>query len=991
VTSARLSAGAGVDLTRPISFTFDGWRFSGVEGDTLASALIANRVRLVGRSFKYHRARGIMTAGPEEPNALVELRTQARREPNTRATEVELYDGLAAASQNRWPSLAFDLLGVNNLVSPLLSAGFYYKTFMWPASFWEKLYEPMIRRAAGLGRAAEAPDPDHYEKAFLHCDVLVIGSGPAGLAAALAAGRRGLRVELAEADFKLGGRLLSERCEVDGIGGAGWARRVEAELSALPTVTILRRTTVHGVYDGATFSAVERVADHMAQPPDHLPRQRLWRIFARRAVLAAGAIERPIAFAGNDRPGVMLAASARTYVNRFAAAPGQRLVVFTTNDDGWRSAIDAAGAGLSIEAVVDCRADVAPHLPAAIAGTGARIFLGAVVQRAIGGRGVQSAELRDWSGRIVEIECDGLLVAGGWSPTVHLTCHLGGKPQWDGARGAFVPGTLPPGMSVAGASAGDLTLAACLRSGARAGAEAGDALGAAGASMPAPACSDETAAGTTLWHVEGGRGKAFVDFQNDVTTSDLALAVREGYRSPELAKRYTTSGMATDQGKTSNVVALAIIARERGEQIGAAATTTYRPPYTPVSFGALAGHHRGKDFRATRLSPTHAWATDAGAVFMEAGAWLRPAYFPRGREADWLPATIREAKAVRASVGLCDVSTLGKIDIQGADAGTFLDRVYCNTFSTLPVGKARYGLMLREDGFVMDDGTTSRLGPEHFLLTTTTANAVKVMQHLEFCHQCLWPDLDVQMASVSEQWAQLCVAGPRARDVLTRIVDRQHDISNAAFPYLAARELTILAGTPARLFRISFSGELGYELAVPARLGDALARQIMAAGAEFDITPYGLEALSVLRIEKGHVAGGELNGQTTAADLGLGRMMSTKKDYIGRVMAGRPALVDADRWQLVGLKPNAALDRVRAGGHIFALHREAKTENDQGYVTSAAYSPTLERWIGLALVARGRERIGDRVRVVDPLRGTDIAVEICDPVFVDPKGERLHG
>jgi methylglutamate dehydrogenase subunit C len=986
----RLPAGGRINRARPIGFTFDGRAMTGFAGDTLASALVASGVRLVGRSFKYHRPRGILTAGSEEPNALVELRSGARREPNTRATTVELFDGLDARSQNRWPSLGFDLMSVTGLAGGILSAGFYYKTFMWPAALWEKLYEPLIRRAAGLGRAAGVEDPDHYEKAHAHCDVLVIGAGPAGLMAALTAGRSGARVILADEDFVLGGRLLAERHEIDGKDAAEWLGAVEDELATLPNVRIMRRTTVFGVYDGGTYGAIERVNDHISVPPPFEARQRSWRIYAKRSVLAAGALERPLVFANNDRPGVILAGAARTYINRFAATPGQRLVVFTSGDDGWRTAVDATGAGVTVEAVIDSRADASPALAADLATAGTRILLGGVVTRVLGAPLIQAIEVREASGRIATIQCDALAMSGGWSPTVHLTSHLGGKPAWSEPLAAFVPGTLPPGMSVAGAANGAMTLAAGFAGGRDAGARAARDTGHNSPASALPKAEDEPASTSALWHVTGGRGLAFVDFQNDVTTKDISLASREGYRSVELLKRYTTLGMATDQGKTSNVNGLAILAAQQGRPVDAVGSTLNRPPYTPVAIGALAGHHRGKEFRATRLSPLHAWAGKQGAVFVETGAWLRASWFPRAGE-DWLAAATREAKAVRSAVGLTDVSTLGKIDIQGPDAATLLDRVYCNTFSTLAVGRARYGLMLRDDGFVMDDGTTSRLGPEHFLMTTTTANAVGVMRHLEFCHQCLWPDLDVQMATVSEQWAQMAIAGPRSRDVLARIVDRQHDLSNAAFPYLTARAVSILGGMQARLFRISYSGELAYELAVPAGVGGSVAEAIMAAGADLGIAAYGLEAMGMMRVEKGHVAGNEINGQTTARDLGLAKMMSTRKDYIGRAMANRPALIEPNRWGLVGLKPMTRTARIGAGAHLLPIGEATTAANDLGYVTSAAFSPALGHWIGLGLIAGGTGRIGRRVRLVDLIRDTELDVEVCEPVFYDLSGERLHG
>ncbi len=986
--SRRLPTGGLIDRAQPLEFTFDGRRLSGLRGDTLASALLANGVTLVGRSFKYHRPRGVLTAGSEEPNALVELRTGARREPNTRATMVELYDRLSAASQNRWPSLEHDALSLNRLAAPLFGAGFYYKTFMWPAAFWEKLYEPVIRRAAGLGRAAEGEDPDRYEKATAHCDLLVIGAGPTGLMAALTAARAGARVILADEDFRPGGRLLSDAPEIDGAPASVWADRVLAELAGFPDVTVMPRTTVFGVYDGGAYGALERVSDHLAEPAPWQPRQRLWRIVARRSLLAAGAIERPIVFGGNDRPGVMMAGAMRAYANRFAVAASRSVAVFANNDSAWTAARDLARHGVQVAAVIDVRDRVDAALTAPLAAAGARLMLGSRVV-ATSGKRLRAIEVLT-GGTRQTLAVDGLAMSGGWSPTVNLTCHMGSRPVWNAALSAFLPATPPPGMTVAGAAAGRFGLAACLGDGAAAATAVLEELGFASRPAPLPRADDEASALAPFWHVAESKGAAFVDHQNDVTAKDIAIAHREGFRSVEHLKRYTTLGMATDQGKTANLTGLAIMAALTGKDIPGTGTTMFRPPYSPVAIGAFGGAHRGKDFRPTRRTPTHGWATERGAVFVETGPWLRAQYFPLPGERDWLETVNREVTAVRSGVGLCDVSTLGKIDIQGPDAATLLDRVYINGWSGLGVGKARYGVMLREDGVVMDDGTTARLGPDHFVMTTTTANGVKVFQHLEHALQVLWPDLDARLASVSDQWAQIAVAGPKARETLARIVDAPFDIGNAAFPYMAAGELTVLGGVRARLFRLSFSGELAYEIAVPARQGDRLVRALMEAGAPFGITPYGTEALGVMRIEKGHAAGNELNGQTTAQDLGLGRMMSGKKDFIGRVLSGRPGLSDPDRPALVGVRPVAPGVRLRAGAHLIPAGRAAEAANDQGYLTSVAHSPTLGHAIGLGLLAGGPNRIGERLRAVDPLRNEEIEVEVCNPVFVDPQGEKLR-
>jgi methylglutamate dehydrogenase subunit C len=988
--SARLPQGGRIDRRRPLSFRFDGKAYAGFAGDTLASALVASGVKLLGRSFKYHRPRGLLSAGPEEPNALVELRTGARREPNIRATQVELYDGLEAASQNRWPSLAFDLRAANGWLAPILKAGFYYKTFMWPASFWEKVYEPLIRRAAGLGRASGVEDPDAYERTTHHCDVLVIGAGPAGLTAALAAARAGARVTLCEQDFELGGRLLCERMHVDGLDGADWADRAVAELANYPDATVLRRTTVFGAYDHGTFGAVEQVADNLVEPPAFVPRQRLWRIRAKHAVLATGAIERPLVFGDNDLPGVMLSGAVRTYANRFAALPGRRVCVFATGDEAERTIEDLRRAGAAIAAIVDPRDRSGPGMREAAARADAPLYEQTAVLRALGSKwGVTGARLGGAMGER-DIACDLIAMSGGWNPTVHLASHTGAKPVWNPQISAFVPDALPRGMRVAGAASGRWSLEFCLADGAAAGLAAARDAGFSGAAMAPPTADAEPAAHAPLWRVRGGGGKAFVDFQNDVTDADVELAGREGYSSVELMKRYTTLGMATDQGKTANVTGLALMAEITGKSIAATGTTTFRPPYTPVAIAAFAGHARGKHFRPTRRAPTHEWSRAHGAVFVEAGAWLRAQYYPRPGEGDWLAAASREAANVRANAGFCDVSTLGKIDVQGAGAGAFLDFVYANTISTLPIGKARYGLMLREDGFVFDDGTVSRLAENRWFVTTTTANAARVLQHMEHCLAIVKPGLAVRVCSATDQWAQIALAGPRAREVLARLAGAQA-ASDEALPYLGVRRALLAGGVDCWLYRLSFSGELAYEIGVPARYGDWLMAALARAGEDFGIMPYGTEALTMLRVEKGHPAGGELNGQTTASDLGMAKLLSTKKDFIGRVLSGRPALVDPARPILVGFAPEDGKSVVGGGAHFFDEDAAISIANDLGYATTATYSPAMGHWIGLGLLKDGRARIGRIIRAYDPVRGRDTKVRVCEPCFVDPKGERLRG
>ncbi|UWQ09232.1 sarcosine oxidase subunit alpha family protein [Aliiroseovarius crassostreae] len=983
MTQVNRLSGGPIDRSATLNFSFDGKSYQGYAGDTLASALLANGVRLMGRSFKYHRPRGVLTAGSEEPNALVELRTDGRQEPNTRATVAEIYDGLTANSQNRWPSLERDFMAINDRFSSFLSAGFYYKTFMWPKAFWEKLYEPIIRKAAGLGSLTGEADPDVYDKGFLHCDLLVIGAGPAGLAAALTAGRAGAQVIIADEDFRLGGRLLSDTGSLSDQSGVDWVEQTQAELVSLPNVRVMPRTTVFGAYDHGVYGAVERNADYLIAPAAGKPRQTLWRIYSRRALVATGAIERPIAFENNDRPGVILAGATRAYANRFATTPAQSVVIFANNDDAHQTARDLIAKGVEVPAVVDIRPD-APSID------GTEVLAGAQIVDTKGRLGLTSVTVRLANGQTRVIQCGALAMSGGWNPNLGLTCHQRGRPVWNDDLHAFMPGQgLPPGQNVAGAAMGEMSTHAALTSGAAKAIEALSDLGISASPADLPKAEDAPVSLTPLWYVSGAK-RAWLDFQNDVTVKDVKLAHQENFTSVEHLKRYTTLGMATDQGKTSNVGALAVMAELTGKSISQTGTTIFRPPYTPVSMGALAGRAVGKEFHPTRLPPSHKWAEEQGAVFVEVGNWLRAQWFPQDGETHWRQSVDREVLATRRSVGVCDVTTLGKIDVQGADAAEFLNKIYANGFAKLPIGKVRYGLMLREDGVAYDDGTAARLAEDHFIVTTTTANAVLVYRNMEFARQCLWPDLDVQLISTTEAWAQYAVAGPNARKLLQKVVDPEFDISNEAFPFMACGEITVCGGCRARLFRISFSGELAYEIAVPTRYGDALMRELMAAGEEFDVTPYGTEALGVMRIEKGHAAGNELNGTTTALNLGLGRMVSTQKDCIGNVLSRRDGMNAKDALNLVGLRPVDSGQTVPAGGHLMAASGPVDAVHDQGYVTSAAYSPILKSSIGLGFVKGGFDRMGEQLRLVNPLENQEMLVVITSPHFVDPEGEKLR-
>ncbi|MDA0721691.1 MAG: FAD-dependent oxidoreductase, partial [Proteobacteria bacterium] len=851
--------------------------------------------------------------------------------------------------------------------------GFYYKTFMWPASFWEKLYEPVIRRAAGLGRLSGEANAERYEKAFAFCDLLVIGAGPAGLMAALTAGRAGVDVILADEDSAMGGRLLREVEDVDGRPAALWVADVLAQLRALPNVRLMTRTTVTGAYDQGTYGALERIVGA------DVPVECFWRIVAKRSVLCAGALERPIAFPDNDRPGIVLAGAVRAYVTRWGVAPGRSVTVFGNNDDAHRTARDLAAAGIKIAGLIDARADVqvTADYP---------VYTGGSVTTTTGRLGLTSITVTHQGGtRVIQTDC--LAISGGWNPSLHLTCHMNGRPQWREDIAAFVPTPdAIPGMAVAGACHGVFDTAGCLRAGAEVAAEIARDLGFT-PEVTLPMAEARAYAIAPLWETPG-KGRKWVDFQNDVTTKDIALSAQENMRSVEHMKRYTTQGMAPDQGKSSNVLALAVLADLTGRGIPETGTTTFRPPFVPVSIAAMGAGGQGKGFAPSRLMTSHHASVAARAPMIEAGLWYRPSYFPLEGDVSWRQSCDREVNYVRNVVGVCDVSTLGKIDVQGPDAPALLDFVYTNRMSTLKVGRVRYGLMLREDGFVMDDGTAARLGPDHFVITTTTAAAGQVMRHLEFAGQVLRPDLDARIVSVTDHWAQFAVAGPRAQVLLNTVLDDQ--ITDEDWPFMACGAVGI-GGVAGRLFRISFSGETAYEIAVPARYGESLFRQLVAQARTLGGGPYGLEALNVLRIEKGLLTHAELHGRTTAYDLGLAGMVTVQKDCIGQAAARRPGLVDPMRERLVGLRAVEEGRRLTAGAHLFAKDAKAVTANDQGYVTSACYSPTLDCYLGLGFLKNGPERYGEVIRMVDHLRGVDTLAEVCHPVFFDPEGGRARG
>ncbi len=937
-----------VNYDKILKFQFNGKHYEGYEGDTLASALLRKNVKIVGRSFKYHRPRGIFGSGSEEPNALVKLEGSNTHEPNRRATSIKLYDGLKANSQNYIGSVKFDILALNDYIHPFISAGFYYKTFMWPKSFWEKVYEPIIRRAAGLGSLSTEPDPDRYDKGYLHCELLIIGSGPAGLKMALDASRNGKKIILVDEDFIMGGQLLSNEIEINGSSSLQWIEQTLSELSNSSNVRIMTRTSVYGVYDHGIYGALETVTDEIDRPG---ARQILWRIYANKSVLASGATERPIAFPNNDRPGVMLASAVQTYNKRFNVKCGDNISLFTNN----------SGANLSkISNLIDVRN-------------------GLHIVNVHGRNMIRSITLN--SGKKINSDC--LAVSGGWNPNLQLTCHKRGRPKWNEKLSCFVPdnSNLPVNMHVIGSANGSFSTQSVFN-------DVSDLSKQLGYEITEEIKSeDKPLKLKPFWFVKSNK-RSWVDLQNDVTVKDITLAHQEGFSSVEHVKRYTTLGMATDQGKTSNVIGLAVLADATNKTIPETGTTIFRPPYTPISIGAFAGAHKGKHFKPTRLTPSHEFASEIGANFVDTGYWKRAQWFSQDKEDTWRDSVDREVLMTRQSVGICDVSTLGKIDIQGKDAGKFLNKIYINTFSTLKVGKCRYGLMLREDGIAMDDGTSARLSDTHYIMTTTTAKAGSVYSHLEFCRQVLFPNLDVHIISTTEQWAQFSIAGPNARNLLCKIIDPNFNISNETFPYMACAEITICSGIRARIFRLSFSGELAYEISVPSRYGDALIRELMSAGKEFNATMYGTEALGVMRIEKGHAAGNELDGRNTAVNLGLSGLMAKKKDYIGKTLSSREKL--SGNKTMVGFLSVNPSDKLTSGSHFMNTDDKILPENDQGHMSSVAYSPILERYIGIGFLKNGKDRYNETLKAIDFLQNNHVEVKVVSPHFIDPNGDRLR-
>ncbi len=992
----RLNNVGYINREKKISFKFNSKKYFGYEGDTLASALLANGVHLVGRSFKYHRPRGFIGAGVEESNAQVQLYSGAKTEPNAIATTVELVEGLVAKSQNCFPSVSFDFGAINNFLHKFFPAGFYYKTFMWPKNFWYKIYEPIIRRAAGLGVAPLKPDPDRYEHKYDYCDILVVGSGPSGLASALAAAKNGARVILAEDKPRFGGSLLIDEVTIGNKKGKDWADEAIIELKSMPNVIVKSRSQVFGYYDHNMMVMLERTKDHIENPTKFTPRQRLWYIRAKEVIISTGSIERPLVFGNNDRPGIMLASAAREYLKVYGVLVGKKPVIFTNNDTGYDTAIDFKKNGIN-PLVLDIRTNPESSIIKEAKNLNIDIKFSHGVVNAQGYKKVNSALIgklnREKNGyeNLETVSCDCICVSGNWTPTVHLSSQSGNKLKFDEKANAFVPNQSKQNESTVGSARGSFTLKNSLKEGFEKGYDLSKKITGKDFKIQTPN-SNERSQGKQdkFWCMPLPKNKNYkrcVDFQNDVYVSDIELAVREGFRSIEHVKRYTTLGMATDQGRTSNLNGLQLVSNIEKKIVPEVGHTTFRPPYTPITIGAIVGREVGQYYRPTRKSPIHLWHEKNNAVFVDAGLWLRPRYYKQGNET-LQEAAKREATNVRNNVGLCDVTSLGKIDIKGPDSAEFLNRVYTNAWMKLPIGKARYGVMLREDGIVLDDGTTTRISENHFHMTTTTAQAVNVLAHLEYYLQVVWPELNVNVVSTTEQWCGAALAGPNSRQLLSKIFPKV-DVSKEAFPFMGYMEENLF-GVPARIFRISFSGELAYEINVESGYGVFMWEKIMELGKEMGIEPYGTEALSTLRIEMGHVAGSEIDGRTISSDLSLEGMLSKKKDFIGKRSLNRQAFIEPDREKIVGVVPLDRKTMIPEGSHLVLDSNVSLPNPKLGHVSASCWSVEYNNPFSLAILQNGKKRIGEKLYALSPLKNKVIPVEVVSSHYVDPKGERVR-
>ena len=994
--SYRLDKIGLINRDKKISFKFNGKKYFGYEGDTLASALIANGVHLVGRSFKYHRPRGFFGSGVDEPYAIVQLYRNGETDPNCRATEQELFEGLEAKSVNCWPSINFDVGAINNFLNRFFPAGFYYKTFMWPKSFWYKIYEPFIRKAAGFGVASIEHDKERYEHKYEYCDLLIAGSGPSGLAGAYAAAKNGARVILAEDKPRFGGSLLTSEVNIGNQTGKEWADHIITELKDMPNVIVKNRAQIFGYYDHNMAIMSERINDHLPSSKKYSPKQKLWYIRAKEVLISSGSIERPIIFGNNDTPGVMLASAAKEYLKVYGVLVGKSPIIFTNNDSAYETAIEFKKNGVW-PTVLDTRSNPDSEIISEAKGMGINIKFSYVVVAAKGYKKVKSADIAKISedkkdlGKIESINCDCICVSGFWTPTIHLASQSGNKTKFNDDIDAFVPDKSKQKETTLGSANGVFTLEETLKTSFEAGSQISKKITNNDNKISVPQVSEKKhAQHDKFWCVplpKEKKYKRFLDFQNDVAVTDVELALREGYRSIEHVKRYTTLGMATDQGKTSNLNGLQLVSNIENKIVPAVGHTTFRPPYTPVTIGAIVGREIGKHSKPTRKSPMHSWHERNNAVFVDAGVWLRPRYYKKDNEG-LFEASKREAENVRKNVGVCDVTTLGKIDIKGPDAAEFLNRVYTNAWLKLPVGKARYGVMLREDGIVMDDGTTTRISENHYHMTTTTAQAANVLSHLEYYLQIVWPELNVNVVSTTEQWAGAAIAGPKSRSLLQKLFP-DIDVANESLPFMGYVEGNLF-GVHARIFRISFSGELAYEVNVESDNGNLMWEKIIEVGKEFAIQPYGTEALSTLRIEMGHVAGSELDGRTIPYDNGLQGLVSKKKDFIGKRSLNRKAFIEEDRQKVVGVVPLDKKTSIPEGSYLVKDAKENLPNPKLGHVSASCWSVEYNNPFSLAILKDGKNMIGQKLFALSPLKNKSIAVEIVSSHYVDPKGERVR-
>ena len=995
----RTSTSKFIDQTTRVSFKFDGKTYFGFKGDTLASALLANNVHLVGRSFKYHRPRGIMTSGSEEPNAIVQInKNSSVTEPNVRATEVEIYDGLEASSQNCWPSVNFDIGGINNFLSPLLPAGFYYKTFMWPASFWEK-YEYFIRKSAGLGQSPTEPDPDIYDHNYVHCDVLVIGGGISGIMAAKISAENNFKTLLLEERPNLGGTTIYQKNDYFKINdqySSDWLEKEIEQIKNLKNLEIKTRTSVAAYHGYNYLLARENLTDHLPlEKKQNTIRQRLLKIRAKKVITATGSIERPLIFDNNDRPGIMLSSAIKKYADFYGVACGKENVLFTNNDTAYETAISLNNKGIKINAIIDIRDQNKSDLTNEINKAGIKIYNSYTVINTKGYKKINKITIMKLSkdGKTVtdskiDIKCDCLGVSGGWTPAVHLFTQSGGKLKFDDNDNIFIPNKYPSDQLSIGSCNGNLEL--------------DDIISNINVSLKNFLKIDKTNfenlkinssksnSKRNIWLLPSNKTvsktKAFVDFQNDATAKDIKLALREGFRSIEHVKRYTTTGMGTDQGKLGNMNALGIISDTSNVKMSDLGTTTFRPPYTPLTFGTIVGRNVGEFFDAFRKTPMHDWHVQHKAKFENVGQWKRAWYYPKGNE-NMHDAVQRESKAAREGAGILDASTLGKIDIQGSDASEFLNRVYTNAWSKLAVGKCRYGLMLNEDGMVYDDGVTTRLSENHYIMTTTTGGAANVLGKLEDYLQTEWPELDVYLTSVTDHYATASVCGPNSKKIISKIIPNL-DLSDENFPHMSFKNAKI-GNIKCRVMRISFTGEQSYEINIQANYGKSLWEKCMDAGNEFNITPYGTETMHLLRAEKGFIiVGQDTDATLTPIDLQMDWIVSKKKyDFIGKRSLYRSDTIRDDRKQLVGILTDDPNEVLEEGAQIVADTSKKPVEM-LGHITSSYFSPNLNKSIALGVVKGGKNMMGQKLFI--PMKDKIINVKVADPVFLDKENKRLN-